>query len=78
MKKYNTRPNSHKIQKQILRISEELKPRLIIRQLYFSLTIRGVIAKTEGGDRQTCYQLGKMRKQGLIPYIELSKAIYAD
>ena len=68
MKKYNTRSRSRKIQIAILQIFEELKPRLTVRQIYYALTVRGVIAKTEAGYRQTCYQLGKMREQGLIPY----------
>ncbi len=68
MQKYNTRSRSLEIQKASLQIFDELRPRLTVRQIYYALTVRGVIAKTEAGYRQTCYQLGKMREQGLIPY----------
>jgi hypothetical protein len=68
MKKYNTRNNSLKIQKAVLGIFEDLKPRLTVRQIYYALTVKGVIPKTEGGYRQTCYQLGKMRELEIIPY----------
>ena len=68
MKKYNTRSRSRKIQKAIHQIFEESKPRLTVRQIYYALTVLGVIPKTEAGYRQTCYQLAKMREQGLIPY----------
>ena len=68
MKKYNIRSKSHVIHKAILRIFDELQPRLTVRQIYYALTVRGVIPKTEGGYRQTCYQLGLMRENGLIPY----------
>jgi len=68
MKKYNIRTRSLEIQQAIQQIFDELKPRLTVRQIYYALTVKGVIPKTESGYRQTCYQLGKMRELGLIPY----------
>jgi len=68
MKNYSTRNKSKIIQKAILEIFAELEPSLTVRQIYYSLTVKGVIQKTEAGYRQTCYQLAKMRKTGIIPY----------
>lgn len=68
MKKYNIRSKSHVIHIAVLQIFKELEPRLTVRQIYYALTVRGVVPKTEGGYRQTCYQLGLMRKNGFIPY----------
>lgn len=68
MKNYSTRNKSQKIQKVILEIFADLKPRLTVRQIYYSLTVKGVIPKTEAGYRQTCYQLAKMRESEIIPY----------
>ena len=68
MKKYNTRSRSQVIQQAVLEIFGELDPRLTVRQIYYALTVRGVLPKTEAGYRQTCYQLGIMRELGIIPY----------
>jgi hypothetical protein len=68
MKKYITRSNSNNIQVAILDIFQEMKPRLTVRQIYYALTVRGVVPKTENGYRQTCYQLKIMRDRGLIPH----------
>ena len=68
MKKYNTRSSSQVIQDAVLKIFGELEPRLTVRQIYYALTVRGVIPKTEAGYRKTGYQLGRMRELGIIPY----------
>jgi hypothetical protein len=68
MKQYITRSNSFIIQKTIFQVFEELQPRLTVRQIYYALTVRGVVPKTENGYRQTCYQLKKMREERLIPH----------
>ena len=68
MGKYNTRSQSAEIQASILDIFQELEPRLTVRQIYYALTVRGAVPKTEQGYRQTIYQLGKMRQRGIIPY----------
>lgn len=41
---------------------------LTVRRVYYALTVRGAIPKTEAGYRQTCYLLAKMRREGAIPY----------
>ena len=63
-----TRKSSELIQAEILKIFLEMKPRLTVRQIYYALTVRGVVPKTENGYRQTCYQLKVMREQGLISH----------
>jgi hypothetical protein len=68
VKKYTTRSNSDLIQASILAIFMEMDPRLTVRQIYYALTVRGVVPKTENGYRQTCYQLKIMRERGFIPY----------
>ena len=68
MKKYNIRSSSQVIQEAVLKIFGELEPRLTVRQIYYALTVREVVPKTEAGYRKTCYQLGRMRELGIIPY----------
>jgi len=68
-KKYKKqRRNSMEIQRAILQIFSELEPRLTVRQIYYALTVRGAVPKTEAGYRQTIYQLKVMRETGIIPY----------
>ena len=62
------RKSTQLIQAEILKIFLEMKPRLTVRQIYYALTVRGVVPKTENGYRQTCYQLKVMREQGLIQH----------
>jgi hypothetical protein len=68
MKKYTIRPHSSLIQKAILAIFFEMKPRLTVRQIYYALTVRGIVQKDDPGYRQTCYQLKRMRENNLIPH----------
>jgi hypothetical protein len=68
MEKYITRSKSTIIQNAILDIFSELKPRLTVRQIFYALTVRNVVPKTETGYRKTCYQLKIMRRQGVIPH----------
>lgn len=68
MKKYTIRPHSSLIQKAILAIFLEMKPRLTVRQIYYALTVRGIVLKTEPGYRQTCYHLKRMRENDDIPH----------
>jgi len=66
MKNYSTRNNSKIIQVAICEIFADLKPQLTVRQIFYALTVIGVIPKTHAGYRQTCYQLAKMRESGII------------
>jgi hypothetical protein len=68
MRQYITRSTSIKIQEAINQIFREMEPRLTVRQIYYALTVRGVVPKTENGYRQTCYQLKIMRERNLIPH----------
>lgn len=52
----------------VLEIFQEEKPRLTVRRIYYALTVRNVIPKTDAGYRQTCYLLAKMRRSGALPY----------
>ncbi len=65
---YLVRHSSRIIQDAIRAIFDEQRPRLTVRQVYYALTVLGVVPKTEQGYRKACYQLGRMREQGLIPY----------
>lgn len=68
MRDYSIRSTSSTIQTAILIIFWEMKPRLTVRQIFYALTVRGIVPKTENGYRQTCYQLKQMRERGRIPY----------
>jgi hypothetical protein len=68
MNKYPTRAKSKRIQYAIGKIFLEMEPRLTVRQIYYALTVRGIVPKTEAGYRQTCYHLKIMRENGIIPY----------
>lgn len=72
MSKYGPRSGSRLVQDAILAIFDEQQPRLTARQIYYALTVRGVVEKTVNGYRQTLYQLCRMREDGVIPYGWLS------
>jgi hypothetical protein len=68
-RKYNKqRETSIQIQQGIWNIFEEIEPRLTVRQVYYALTVKGILPKNEAGYRQTIYQLKMMREAGIIPY----------
>jgi hypothetical protein len=67
-KHINQREKTRNIQQAILQIFRQMEPRLTARQVYYALTVRGVVPKTEAGYRQTLYQLKVMRENGMIPY----------
>jgi hypothetical protein len=66
--KYRSRGKTERVERTILDIFDEMQPRLTVRQIYYSLTVRNVVPKTEAGYRQTCYHLAIMRKNGSLPY----------
>lgn len=49
-------------------IFEGLGYPLIVRQIFYAMTVRGVIPKTENGYHQTCYYLGEMRREEVLPF----------
>jgi hypothetical protein len=68
MSEYLTRARSKLIQETIRDIFVEQNPKLTVRQIYYALTVRGVIPKTENGYHQVCYHLRVMRERDFIPY----------
>jgi hypothetical protein len=46
----------------------ELYDRMTVRQVFYALETRGIVAKTEGGYRQVQQQVLKMRLDGLLPW----------
>jgi hypothetical protein len=65
---YRCRGESEGIQKMILDIFAEVGPRMTVRQIYYALTVRDGVSKTEAGYRQTIYQLKQMREREILPY----------
>ena len=59
---------SRKLEEEILNIFFDQMPRLTVRQIYYALTVRYAVPKTEAGYRQTCYALAGMRRNGQLPY----------
>lgn len=68
MANYTPRAKTLHTQQAILDIFNEMQSQLTIRQIYYALTVRGAIPKTEAGYRQTCYHLKQMRLNSQIPY----------
>ncbi len=56
------------IHEAIFDVFADMKPRLTVRQLYYALTMRGVVPKTEAGYRTTQYYLARLRRAGVLPY----------
>lgn len=59
---------SRELEKEIAEVFLEQTPRLTVRQVYYALTVRHAIPKTQAGYRQTCYALKNMRLRGQLPY----------
>lgn len=62
------RKNTQIIQEAILKIFDEMSSRLTVRQIFYALTVRGNIPKTENGYRKVQYQLKQMRMDGTIHF----------
>ena len=69
---YRIRESTQFIWGAIMRIFKELEPPLTVRQIYYALTVRNVLPKTEAGYRRTAYHLAKMRRKSIIPYSYLA------
>lgn len=52
----------------ILNLYREMDPPLTVRQVFYALSVRGVVPKDEKGYRQAQYQLKEMRLEGTLPY----------
>jgi len=62
------RKATEKIKLEILHIFRETLPQMTVRQIYYALTVRNAVDKTQKGYRQTCAILKNMRLEGSIPY----------
>lgn len=62
------RDKSQALEAAIFEVFIEQDLPMTVRQMYYALTVKGAIPKTEAGYRQTCYALANMRKDGAIPY----------
>lgn len=56
------------LRKAILDTFAAADPPVTVRQMYYLLTVRGAVEKTEGGYRQVQRQLVLMRREGLVRY----------
>ena len=57
------------LRSEILAAFDDADKPVTVRQMYYLLTVRGAVEKTEAGYRQVQHQLVLMRRAGLIPYI---------
>lgn len=62
------REKTRALRELVLRIFQEQRPTLTVRQLYYALTVKGAVPKTEAGYRQTANLLASMRRDGALPY----------
>lgn len=65
---YKMRASTRRTRQAILDVFDEQEPPLTVRQVYYQLTVKGAIPKTEAGYRSTCYHLKHMRLDGTVPY----------
>lgn len=63
-----TREKTQAVQSAVFDIFAEMTPRLTVRQVFYALSVRGVVPKTEAGYRQAQYQLAILRRAGVLPY----------
>lgn len=62
------RAKTQRCQEAIFGVFATNKPQMTVRQVYYALAVRGIVPKTKAGYRQTCYQLGVLRRDGTMPY----------
>jgi len=70
-KKKRTRGISKKsqiLQDAIYDFVSSMEARVSIRQIFYAMTVQGLIEKTEGGYHKICYQTKNMREGGRLPY----------
>lgn len=65
---YKKRDHRIKFETAVLAHFHEMRPPLTVRNIYYAMTVKGIIPKTEGGYRTTCDYLRRMRIGGVIPY----------
>jgi hypothetical protein len=52
----------------IVRMFDDIGTPMTVRQMFYALTTRGYIAKTEEGYKQVAYRLLQMRRLQIVPY----------
>ena len=58
----------------VLRVFDDVGPPMTVRQVFYALTSRGAVPKTEAGYRKTAYHVLQMRRAGVLPYDYVSDA----
>ena len=62
------RANSQNLQDATFAVFRTMDPPLGVRQLFYALETKGIVAKSEAGYRQIQYQLAVLRRRGILPY----------
>ena len=52
----------------VLRVFDETGPPMTVRQVFYALTTRGAVPKTELGYKRVVYHVLNMRRAGVLPY----------
>lgn len=52
----------------IIRAFDDISTPMTVRQMFYALTTRGSVPKTEAAYKQVCYRLLQMRRLKIIPY----------
>jgi hypothetical protein len=61
-------PKSRKLEDEIVQIFLDQRPRMTVRQVFYALTVKHAVPKSEPGYRQAQYALKKMRVNGQLPF----------
>lgn len=65
---YRLREKTASLWAAILHLFDEIGPPMTVRQVFYALTTRGTVAKTQSGYNQIGYHLLQMRRRGVLPY----------
>lgn len=69
---YKPRPETMSLQFAILDVFADIEPPMTVRQMYYQLSARHVVDKTEAGYNRVQRTLTEMRRAGAVPYNWLS------
>jgi len=67
-KAYHFREDTATLWENILTIFAEQQPPMTVRQVFYALSVRGAVDKTDSGYRTAQYALAQMRRLGAIPF----------
>lgn len=62
------RQDTARLYSEILAVFDEGEPPMTVRQVFYQLTTRGAVPKTEQGYKNVGYHLLSMRRRGWLPY----------